>query len=385
MICQDGLWLTEGAADLETFPWPEGAAWSEARAWLEPMVREGPEIFVRNARTTLHLLRAGEAVLPVTVDDPGPERSYVVSPWAQYVAYAAEEAARLPKPWQRLGAAGLLAGLKLLLRQERMDRVVQVNNWLVSTNLWPQGMEPWVAGIAALLRARWPDRAVIFRSIDGTAHPGMPSALGLAGARMIFSRVVTWQDPQSGEVIRNRQLRNDRKKWSKEGWEIRPVGPDSEDGAAAWRGLYAALYLEKYSAWNPDFTERFFREAAVGGFVRMEELRDAAGELRGVWGWWARDGVMTQPVFGYDPAGPWGAKPYAALSLQVLERAGELGFKVNASGGAGHFKQQRGGVAAVEFHAVFDAHLPFRARLPWIVLEKTVGPKVREWLRKSGL
>jgi hypothetical protein len=69
----------------------------------------------------------------------------------------------------------------------------------------------------------------------------------------------------------------------------------------------------------------------------------------------------------------------------VLERAAELGLTVNASGGAGRFKQQRGGVAAVEWHAVFDRHLPAAARLPWAVLERLVGTRVQEVLRQAGL
>ncbi len=217
------------------------------------------------------------------------------------------------------------------------------------------------------------------------AHPGLPEALQAAGARLIFSRVVTWQDPLSKAVARNRQLRVDRKRWLKQGWQAVPLGPEDAETAGPLRGFYAALYLKKYSARNPDFTERFFADALRGGFVKMELLRDAAARAAGVWGWWARAGSMTQPVFGYDPEGPHGARPYAALSLRVLERAREMGLRVNASGGAGHFKQQRGGTAAVEYHAVYDRHLPRTARRSWAVLERLVGPRMQEWLRRSGL
>ena len=75
MIERDGLRLTEGAADLAGFPWPLDPEGEEARAWLEPMVRWGTEIFVRNAPTDLRLLRVGESVLPVTAEEPYADRS----------------------------------------------------------------------------------------------------------------------------------------------------------------------------------------------------------------------------------------------------------------------------------------------------------------------
>ena len=385
MIEDDGMSLTEGAGDLAGFPWPDGTMWEEARAWLEPMVREGTTVFVKNAPTDLRLLRVGEAVLPVTVDEPGPGRSYVVSPWAQYVDYASEELSRLPKRWQRWGGAALLQIMRPWLRRAQMDRVVQVNNWLLSTNLWPAGMAEDVARIVLLLRRIWPDRAVIFRSLDLVSQPGLVNALKAAGARMVFSRIVTYQDPAAPLFWRNRQLRQDRKRFVREGWQAEPVGTDVPGQAVELKRLYDALYLEKYSRLNPDFTEKFFTEALKSKFVRMELLRQPGGPPAGVWGWWVRGGVMTQPVFGYDPSGPRGAAPYAALSLRVLERAAELGLKVNASGGAGRFKQQRGGIATVEWHAVFDDHLPASARRPWAVLERLVGPRIQEVLRGAGL
>ena len=384
MIERDGLRLTEGAADLAGFPWPLDPEGKEARAWLEPMVRWGTEIFVRNAPTDLRLLRVGESVLPVTVEEPDADRSYVVSPWAQYVAYAAEEVARLPLRWQRWGGAALLAIVRPCLRRKAMGRVVQVNNWLLSTNLWQPGMAGEVGGILALLRECWPDRAVVFRSVDRVAQPELVDALQAAGARLVFSRVVTYQDPACDGFWRNRQLRQDRNRFVREGWRAEPLGPDAVGLAGELKHLYDALYLEKYSRLNPGFTERCFAEALRGGFVRMEALREPDGTLAGVWGWWSRGGVMTPPVFGYDPSGHRGAAPYPALSLRVLERAAAMGLKVNANGGAGRFKQQRGGAAAVEWHAVFDHHLPAAARRPWALLECLVGARVQETLRKTG-
>jgi hypothetical protein len=385
MICRNDLYLTESPADLAAFPWPVGPDWERARAWWEPWIRLDPAAWVANAPTRLHLLRVGDAVLPVTVDDPGPGRGYVVSPWAQYVAYAGEEISKLPSAAVRFAAYGGLALLRPLLAARPMDRVVQVNNGLFSTNLWPGGMAAWVGPVLELLKSVWPDRAVVFRSVEARTQSELAAALKAAGVRLVFSRVVTFQEPAAAGFWKNRQLRIDRKKWFREGWQAQTLGPGDLGLVPDLHRFYGALYLEKYSRLNPDFTPAFFEHALRTGFLSMELLRDPAGQPAGCWGWWARNGVMTQPIFGYDPAGPWGQKPYAALSLRVLEVAAQEGLEVNASGGAGRFKQQRGGVPVVEWHGVADAHLPWRQRVPWAVLNRLAGPRVQEWFRRSGL
>ncbi|MDB6072157.1 MAG: hypothetical protein JWL81_3328, partial [Verrucomicrobiales bacterium] len=277
MICQSGLILTETAGDAAGFPWVDDAVGRETRSWLEPMVSAGPEQWVANAPTDLRLLRVGELVLPVSVDTDDAGRSYVVSPWAQYVAYAEEEVRRLANPWWRAGSMAAFHSLRPWMRRRAMDRVVQVNNWLVSTNLWADGMHGQVRPTVDFLRTIWPDRPVLLRSLDEQAQPDLIRECQGVGARMIFSRVVTWQDPTKADFWRNRQLRVDRKRGAREGWTFRELGPADEAMAPVLRRFYQALYLEKYSRLNPDFTELFFREALNKGFVRIELLLDASG------------------------------------------------------------------------------------------------------------
>lgn len=385
MIQEAGMTLMESPEDLSRFPWSLEDRAAGFPEWLEPMVREGTRHFVANSDSQMHLLSVAGQVLPVTVGEPCRGSSYVVSPWSQYVGYAIEESARLPRRWQRILARSLLAAVHPCLSPVAMDRAVQVNNWLVSTNLWPAGIASYAGDLIARLARRWPDRPLLFRSLDSEAQASLVQALQEAGCRLLFSRIVNWQDPQSAAVKSNRQLRQDRRKWEKQGWSTAPVSLSRADSAETCRQLYRALYLGKYSALNPDYTLPFFQAAARSGFLQMEWLLDPGDRLAGVWGWWTRAAVMTQPVFGYDPSGPWGQSPYAALSLRVLQKAAQVGLKVNASAGAGHFKQQRGARPVVEYHAVFDRHLNFSARRPWGIVEHLAAKPIQEWLRNSGL
>ncbi|NNC24896.1 hypothetical protein HKX41_12195, partial [Salinisphaera sp. USBA-960] len=71
-----------------------------------------------------------------------------------------------------------------------IDRAVAINNWWLSTNLYPQ----WRPGSAArLLRGalqRWPDRAVWLRSLNRDQHADWLAECEALGFALIPSRQV---------------------------------------------------------------------------------------------------------------------------------------------------------------------------------------------------
>ena len=81
-------------------------------------------------------------------------------------------------------------------------------------------------------------------------------------------------------------------------------------------------------------------------------------------GFFVRNGVMTQPLFGYDTSIPEQGL-YRLLTLITLREGQQRGLLVHASGGVGKFKKVRGGVSTIEYNAVFMKHLPRRRQRPW--------------------
>ena len=66
--------------------------------------------------------------------------------------------------------------------------------------------------------------------------------------------------------------------------------------------------------------------------------------IMAVIGFWEVDGVMTTPLFGYDTDAPAELGLYRMASWMVSISGKELNLLVNASGGVGAFKRQRGAV-----------------------------------------
>jgi len=103
--------------------------------------------------------------------------------------------------------------------------------------------------------------------------------------------------------------------------------------------------------------------------VKVRALR-RNGQINGVMGFFVRNGLMTQPLFGYDTRLPVDEGLYRLLTLITLQEGQERNLLVHASGGVGKFKKLRGGKSVIEYNAVYDQHLPVHRRLPWRILQQ---------------
>ena len=352
--------------------------------FLAAMLRHGTEAYVANAPADLRVIDAGGVLLPVTLPRAGTrDPSYVVSPHAHFARYSAEELHKLGnRPAESLlrcliGVAGWG------LRAGGVDRVALVNNFLLSTNLWPTLDVGTVGAIRDVLVDAFPDHAVAFRSVDAHGQPGLVAALRGAGFRFVPARQVYYQDAEAAAPLR--RVRKDLRRHAGHAWRLTDVIPADAPRVA---DLYRKLYLDKYSRLNPQLTVRFFERAIADGWLTFRGFaRD--GRLDAVLGYVVRDTggrrTMTQTVFGFDTSLPLRLGLYSLLSTQVLIEALEHGLAIHRSAGAGAFKAARGAVAVPEFLVVDARHLPAWRRAPWAFLE-AVGTHVGlPLLRRYGL
>jgi hypothetical protein len=348
--------------------WPDSADGQYACAYLSPLLAQGPGRYVANAhRTEVQVLRAGALTLPLTVSDFHPDNSYVCSPYSHYVAYGGyEEVERLNNPAAVWAVRKLLGPLAAWLRRHDLDRVVYANNWLLSTNLYPALDLGQVEKVATALPDQFPDRAVIFRSVDGYRNPGLLATLEACGYRMVLSRQVYYQDPVV--ACAKKQVKVDRSVLRRSPYRFVDARELGEAAIPRLVELYNLLYLQKYSTYNPQFTLEFVGHALAHHLLTVWALVDGTS-LDGVVGYFTRNGVMTQPFFGYDTRLPQELGLYRLLSLKTLLEGESRGLLVHASAGVGPFKRLRGGVPTIEYNAVYDRHLPAARRRPWTLLK----------------
>lgn len=332
-------------------------------AYVRPLVEDGVTAHIANVRTRVGVVRVDDLALPFTVNDCEPGNSYVCSPYDHYVDYAREELRNLASPLLSGLLGGLLLGVGAVFRWASLDRVVHVNNWLVSTNLYPPLTTAQIAEVTRRLRAEYPDHALAWRSVCGAP---LRAAFAQAGYRAVPSRQIYLLEPDRLNHASRRIWRRDLRLLDRGPYEV--VVPTPED-LPRLKELYDLLYLRKYSMHNPQFTVRYLAAVLASGALELRALRHReTGRLDGLAGWFERHGTLTTPLFGYDTSLPQGVGLYRMLSALVFRRAQERGLLLHMSSGAAGFKRCRGGRAEIEVSMVLYRHLPWRRRLAWELL-----------------
>lgn len=355
--------------------WPDTEDGRYARAYLEPMMQQGSRSFMSNVETTVLLARIDDLVIPLTVNDAEYDNAYVCSPYTHYVSYAKQELSMLQKPVLEKGLSALLSLIGWGMKQSQINKVVHVNNWLLSTNLYPAMSGEQAECLLAVVQERYPEHVIVFRSLCSGLHPDLTARLTEVGCRLIPSRqIYLYQanDPNFGNSKSRWLLKRDYELLAKHEYEFVSEVEMTDADIPRIVELYKRLYLEKYSYHNPQFTERFIAAAMASGTLRLYGLRKK-GRLDAVMGYFCRNGIMTTPLFGYDTAVSQSVGLYRMLSACLIRQARENGHLLHESAGAAQFKRNRGAVADFEYSAVYERHLPWGRRWCWMLLDRLLN------------
>ena len=318
--------------------------------------------FAGNLAADVALLESGALALPATITDGGRGNAWVCSPRTTYADYAAEEAARhLPTALAR-PVQWLCGGLGHWLDAARFDRVVTINNWLLSTNLYPALDHAALADILGQARARWPGHAICFRSLNPVDNADWMQALEARGFRFIASRQVYLFDDVPALRARHVNLRRDLARLERSTLQrARDADIDGHDYARIAE-LYALLHLDKHSRFNPSYRPEFMRRWHRAGLLEFDGLRGADGRLQAVVGLFRQSDTLTAPIVGYDTALPQSLGLYRQATACIFQAMLRHRARLNLSAGAAGFKRLRGGQPVIEYSAMLAAHLPARTR-----------------------
>lgn len=340
--------------------------------FLSEFLRSTPENssqLVKNINTTTELVRVGSDVLPLTINDTQFDNSWVCSPYNATVTYPLEELRHIDNSFLRLGLSGMIHSLAPALQLCRINRVVCVNNWLLSTNLYPEITRESIRALTSIVTDRFPEHAILFRSLNSFTNSALMTALKNEGYLLAPSRQVYLYDGRQPEYLRTSNTKRDCKLLeTTTAFSVVPHLELSSTNDSRIKELYNLLYLEKYSYHNPQFSERLIRLWREPKMMQLFGLQNPQGRLDGIVGTFTMNGVMTAPLVGYDIAQPQSLGLYRMLMAQVLKSAATDKVVLNLSAGAASFKRLRGGRAELEYSAVYTQHLPFRQRAVWATL-----------------
>lgn len=334
------------------------------------------DALIGNVTTRMALLDTGTQQFPVSITEghEPDDNCYVVSLQTAYSGYAREELKRLGRPWLTWPLKLLTRGVDCLLRTAKVDKLVQVNNWLLSTNLYPTDWRlDELPAITSLLSRTFPDHGFGFRSLNDFSNRELRQCLETLGYMSIPSRQVYLFDGRAGSqapFLKHHNNRLDATLLRRSSYEVVPGTALSEADFKRIEHLYNLLYLDKYCTLNPHYSAQWIQRGQHEGWLEVRALLSPEGRIDGALGWFANSSVISTPIFGYDTALPQRVGLYRQLTRLCLQEAVERRQVLNFSSGAAKFKRLRGGQPQIEYSLIHVAHLSWGRRLAWTVLSR---------------
>ncbi len=356
------------ASNIDSLPWPSNEDGEYAKRFLLPLIKNGAQHYIDNVETTMMALLIADLVLPLTINEAQYQNSYVCSPYGHYIGYARESIVHITGRFLEKPLQALIWALGKVLQRGQINKVIIVNNWLFSTNLYPKISHEQVAIITEELKRKFPEHAIVFRSVHTYDGKDLYEILKDNQFHLIASRQVYFINTFKEATFQSRMYKSDLKALRESEHEIvshTDIVLKDIDRIAM---LYRAVYLDRHSSLNPQLNANFIKLAIENQILQLHGLRKN-GQLDAVSGYFCRKGVMMAPLLGYDTSQSKDNKLYRISSVILTREAKEKKMLYHLSSGAGFYKKLRRAEGNIEYMAVNHGHLPVDRRLPWFALK----------------
>ena len=337
----------------------------KSKRYSEPFILGPSQQWMDNVDTIMTTSNLGGFVFPVTRNDTEYSSSYVCSPYNALITYSQDELIKINNYPLRLFLRLLLKTIGGLLMRGKINQIVCVNNFLLSTNPYPNWQGSGAEDQLKQCVIAFPEHAVMYRSLNYHTNDALIHHLKTLGFIMAPSRQVYIFDEVLCDYMSRNNTKNDRRALAKSDYQLVAHEEIMEDDYPVILKLYNQLYLEKYSQHNPQFTEKLIRYWHKNKLLTMIGLRDDTGVLQGIVGLFESEAVITAPLVGYNTALPSQNALYRILIYLILDYSNAEKRCLNLSSGASGFKLLRGGQPFIEYSAVYIQHLPRFRQAMW--------------------
>ena len=339
------------------------------------MLKNGSKAYIKNVDHEVKMLALDKRLYPIVIGNRRKisSKSYVASLYSQYVSYGKREIElEFKSPFLRILGKGLLAFIAGIFAFSNLDKVVFVNNWLLSTNLYPKEIpSSHLQVLTTFLKNQYPDKAICFRSLNPFLNQELIEDLESLGYQSVFSRkVFINQTDLPRDYRKKRNFKHDLKLWKKlsQVYHWQKLDEPNQKELERIRQLYRDLYIDKYAYLNPDFSLAFFEDLGKGKILNIHVLKDELNIIAVV-GYFLFEGVQTASVIGYDRTYPQKNGLYRLISLKIVELAEQNEAVLHASSGVSAFKASRGLEAHWEYNLIDWSGVKGRKKISWKALK----------------
>lgn len=335
---------------------------------------------IKNVDTTIDLIPVDNQPVPVTINQSEYGNSYVCSPYTAYISYAEAELGLIKSSTQRALFKALIKLADKTLKLAKINRTLSINNWLVSTNITPNWSAETIQNLTTPLLKNYPNHSYSIRSLNETHHAELIQHLKKAGWHLVPARQVYLFDNKQRQWWKRSNTKRDQILLKKT--ELLQVPPEEhcQEDFVDIHQCFHKLFIEKHSAYNPQFSAEFLYEMHQSGLMEFHSFRDPTDQrIIASIALFTQQDIITTPMAGYDTAMPKELGLYRLIMAVLLKQTYDSGKAMNLSSGAGSFKRSRGGQATLEYTAFYCKHLPCVQQTIMTIFAKTLNqfaPKV---------
>ncbi|WP_414052126.1 GNAT family N-acetyltransferase [Macrococcus animalis] len=338
---------------------------------------EGIHRGIENVHARVEVILLNGQLIPYSVKEGGSKDSWIHSFTGQYIDEMVSEVNRM----EMMGALRTLAYQLLNIGRRLLgltgEKTVTVFPSFMSTTMYEEFQFDQIQEVTRILVARFPKHAIVYRTLNDKFHQDKMQELNDIGYKEMISRAIYIFDPSEAHTKNERKdLKKDMKRFEKSGYTF--TNEIREDEFSQLMPLYKQVYLDKYSDFNPHYTEDFFKylykEMGLTWFVIKDD--DRIISFMGV----SQTGSVLFPAyFGMDQS----AKGlYFMTSGLLYHFAKDNDYAINNSAGAKDYKLARGSRPHLEYHYIYYKHLKLVPFMSYYLFTKVATPLGKFLLKK---
>lgn len=329
--------------------------------------------YVENIFGEVNILKIDNQLFPLLVTSGRYDNSYVCSPYGHYITLGLESLQRIKNRWQKKILECVLKGLGSIVKAGKINPAVYVNHSLFSTDLQPNELtKSQIHSAVLLLKKRFPNHTLIFRSINPKTCFDLKKRLKSCGFKFIATRQVYLTDTKNTELYNTRIIKSDLRLWEKKDYEVISHNELTEEDEQRILALCHSLSIDNHSTSNPKATRHCLSLFKQLPSFQMKVLKKN-GVIEGVAGYYTNGNILFCPLFGYDKNNPNSTLVYRLLSTMLLLEATENGKLFHQAAGGSFYKTLRRANKFQEYQAIYTKHLPMKQKLVWGLLKTMIN------------
>ena len=268
-------------------------------------------------------------------------------------------------PFMALVTRGLSFVFEQALRLSGADRLAFYAHKPLTTALYETGELDLLFDHHKAIIAQCPHQSLCLRSLSEITDQALIERLRAIGFRLLPLRLV-WRVSDVRDYFKSRDAKRDLSLLHSGGLTAVRLGghsPIDHDRLRACLSLYQALYLEKYSKHNPDYTFEWLLDCVQSDVLRIEALMDKDVQILAFIALYQTKTDLSLPMVGYDQSAPKALGLYRQIMAHGAKCALSQNLALHLSAGADDFKAHRKAQPEIEYLALYDRHRSWPSRL----------------------